>query len=998
MAATRPLVPVLALAALAPFARAQGAPQKPEFPYSMDFGPCLTSTMTSPSGVSPVTHKALIVKLQNGAAAFDTELLRMSSIWSDGWLDLRGTAYDESHGPMPSQKGREIAAVAIGPGVANGSDLADPRPVPFGPLPKTFGAYEGHWLCGDQVVLGYRLGNSRVLEHYAIENGAGGTFGARTFEFAPSNEVRTIVLLDAPGDGEVGTAAWSGKQQPSDSMVGYAALQWTPGVPSPVEAAVGWEDWQNLPMGGPSSEDYLDQKSGTNASIAFVPSFRRPQTAKKLKEGEVDAAADLLLPRLHDGAAANHDEDQERSIRFEPRSGDARVVVDLQKVVDVSRISVYSRHHGDRAPQHYDLYASDAETAPAVDAADPAAAGWTEIAEVQSTRLGRGGKHGTSVSKKGGLGRYRHLLFVVHSSGALFSEVDVFADSFRAPCDQKEREAESAAVALFADPKAQLMLRTDGRRILLDVAPSERKIACKVLYGSGGMKQFEAHAAHAARGAAPLDLSALLQKGDRARWGEPIVTKGQRGSDDEAYAVDTIEIPFQNRFGANMRVCAFDFFRDGRAAITTWNGDVWIVAGLDDTLQNVQWRRFATGLYDPLGLRIVDDVVYVHGRDGITRLHDKNGDGEADFYECFNHDECVTNAFHEFAFDLQTDPEGNFYTSKGAPVNPGGRGFMTIAPHHGTIMKITSDGSSLEVVASGLRAPNGIGVSPDGKVITSGDNEGTFMPRCRLNWIEKPGFYAGVRDTAQRRDIPDEPDRPLCYLPMDVDNSSGGQVWVTSNAWGPFEGRLLHLSYGTSGVYLVCKEDRSDSIQGGVVRFPLSLSSSAMRARFHPTDGQLYLAGFQGWQTTAAKLAGFHRVRYTKKPIAMAVGLRTCEQGIYLTFQEPLDEETASDKDSYGVEIWNYLYSPNYGSPELSILHPERKIEQGKQNRDALAVTAVSLSPDRRTVFLAVTGMQPAMQMKVLYNVDAADGTAVKGELHGSIHVLGGDPGFPSTR
>ena len=38
------------------------------------------------------------------------------------------------------------------------------------------------------------------------------------------------------------------------------------------------------------------------------------------------------------------------------------------------------------------------------------------------------------------------------------------------------------------------------------------------------------------------------------------------------------------------------------------------------------------------------------------------------------------------------------------------------------------------------------------------------------------------------------------------------------------------------------------------------------------------------------------------------------------------------------------------------------------------------------------------MQMKVLYNVDAADGTAVKGELHGSIHVLGGDPGFPSTR
>ena len=34
------------------------------------------------------------------------------------------------------------------------------------------------------------------------------------------------------------------------------------------------------------------------------------------------------------------------------------------------------------------------------------------------------------------------------------------------------------------------------------------------------------------------------------------------------------------------------------------------VSGVDDKLENLKWKRFATGLYQPLGLRIVDDKVY----------------------------------------------------------------------------------------------------------------------------------------------------------------------------------------------------------------------------------------------------------------------------------------------------------------------------------------------------------------------------------------------------
>ena len=43
-----------------------------------------------------------------------------------------------------------------------------------------------------------------------------------------------------------------------------------------------------------------------------------------------------------------------------------------------------------------------------------------------------------------------------------------------------------------------------------------------------------------------------------------------------------------------------------------------------------------------------------------------NDDGETDFYENFNNDAQVTEHFHEFAMDLQTDKQGNFYYMKGA--------------------------------------------------------------------------------------------------------------------------------------------------------------------------------------------------------------------------------------------------------------------------------------------------------------------------------------------
>ena len=130
------------------------------------------------------------------------------------------------------------------------------------------------------------------------------------------------------------------------------------------------------------------------------------------------------------------------------------------------------------------------------------------------------------------------------------------------------------------------------------------------------------------------DLSRLLEPGP-ARWFPELKTVGQRGLDTDVLAVDTLTVPYDNPWKALMFFAGVDFTPDGAAYVCTIHGDVWRVTGIDDKLRELRWKRFATGLFQPLGLKVRDGQVFVLGRDQITRLHDLNGDGEADFYENF---------------------------------------------------------------------------------------------------------------------------------------------------------------------------------------------------------------------------------------------------------------------------------------------------------------------------------------------------------------------------
>ena len=540
-------------------------------------------------------------------------------------------------------------------------------------------------------------------------------------------------------------------------------------------------------------------------------------------------------------------------------------------------------------------------------------------------------------------------------------------------------------VALSGAPKGAKLELADGSRVLLRIPAGA---------GAGAFKLAIARTDAAGAG----KVAALAQgaprfndtaKAGKAHWPEAVVTNGvlaASSTPDGAYVQDVLTPPVPNPWNRRVRFGGMDFFADGkRAALSTWDGDVWIVSGIDDKLEKLTWKRFASGGFETLGLKIVDDVIYTSGRDQITRYRDLDGDGSADVYETFNDDLTSSPGFHEFTFDLHTDKEGNFYMAKAGPVKGGGRGFGggggngEISEHAGCLMKVDKYGHKLEVVATGLRAPTGIGVGPNGE-ITTGDNEGTWVPMCPINWVKPGGFY-GVEDLSHGRDVKTF-SQPLCWMAKSWDNSGGGQAWVTSTKWGPFSGELLHCSYGQSSIYLVLKEFIGDQPQGGIVKIPVKLTSSAMRPRFNPVDGQLYNAGLRGWQSNAAKEGGFDRIRYTGKSVVSIAKLNVTKAGVALTFTQPLDKTAAEDVQNYSGERWNYLRTSNYGSPEFSVENPEKK------GHDKLDITAAKLSADGKTVTLAITALKPVNQQLLKFQLKTAGGVEFKQDVLHTINVI----------
>lgn len=474
---------------------------------------------------------------------------------------------------------------------------------------------------------------------------------------------------------------------------------------------------------------------------------------------------------------------------------------------------------------------------------------------------------------------------------------------------------------------------------------------------------------------ADRDLTALTNGGP-PRWLQKLIAQAALGDDNGPFAVDVLTAPESNPWLAQTRFTGLDFFADGRIAVCSWDGDVWLVTpppSNSDTLM-LQWQRIASGLFQPLGLKVINKKIHVTCRDQLAVLHDLNGDGEIDFYQCLNNDHQVTEHFHEFAMGLQTDAAGHFYYAKS-----GCHGKAAVVPHHGTLLRVTKDGSRTDILANGFRAANGVCLNPDGSFVVT-DQEGFWNPKNRINWVTvpkngKPNFYGnmlGYHDVTDSSDAAMVP--PLCWITNAFDRSPAELLWVESDRWRPLKGSLLNLSYGYGKVFLVPHENVRGTMQGGMIELPLpTFPTGVMRGRFHPADGQLYLCGMFAWAGNATHPGGLYRLRATGQPVHLPTQLHATKSGLKLTFTEPLDPASLDIKN-VSIKTWSLKRTANYGSKHYD-----------EQTR---TVRAVTLSSDAKTLMLDIADLSPTWCMEIRYTLRSVTGTPIVGTIHNTIHEL----------
>lgn len=457
------------------------------------------------------------------------------------------------------------------------------------------------------------------------------------------------------------------------------------------------------------------------------------------------------------------------------------------------------------------------------------------------------------------------------------------------------------------------------------------------------------------------------------RWPQSVITKAKLSPNDESFVLDDIPLPLQNPWERNVRLADIGFFRDGRAAAVTFDGDVWIISGLRGDLNEVRWRRFASGLHEPLSMCIRDDQVFVFDRNGIWRLRDTNGNGEADVHELFSNVFAQTAETREYANSMKLAPDGSFVIAKG------GQQGSTLGKDNGSVLRVSPDGKTAAVIGWGLRQ-SFLGVHPKTGLVTASDQQGHYVPATPLHIIRDRQYYGFLTGLQLKEKYPAPITEPLTWIPHSVNASAVTQVWLSGARLGPLNDALICIGYNRPQLFLARLNSRATRMQAAVMNLTRHLDFAPLNGAVNPADGQLYVTGFQIWGTTAKRISGLARVRYTGAPSTLPREVIPMDKGVLVRFDVPLDARKAADPANFSVERWNYRRTANYGSPHFKL--------DGSAGQDWMTPSSAYLSRDGKSVFIGIPDMKPVMQMRIAWALATRAGTNFEENAYFTPHEL----------
>ncbi len=457
--------------------------------------------------------------------------------------------------------------------------------------------------------------------------------------------------------------------------------------------------------------------------------------------------------------------------------------------------------------------------------------------------------------------------------------------------------------------------------------------------------------------------------------------------EDDYYKIITIPTPE----GILLEVGGVATLPDGRIALSTRRGDVWIVENPNmENGSSPQFKLFASGLHEALGLAYHDGFLYAAQRGELTKLIDRNGDDKADVYETV-YSWPLSGHYHEYSFGPKIAPDGSFFVTGNVAFGDEEwwRGESRV-PWRGWTMKIHPDGS-MEPWATGMRSPCGLGMI-DGELFYD-DNQGDWQGSGGIFHLTKGSFTghpAGLRWTGQpnspvkltteqlyakvdqrqvkregqyvkpeniqdeknpafffqlKKDFP-ETRLPAVWLPHGVLGISNAEIIRddTKGKFGPFAGQVFVGDQGQSKVVRVVMEKVKGEYQGVAFEFRSGFQSGVLRMNWGH-DGSMFTGlTNRGWGSAGTAASGLQRLVWTGKiPMEMKT-VKVMPDGFEIEFTQAVDPKTAEDLVSYNGRSYIYKYHPVYGSPTT--------------NEEKLNIKGVKVSADGMKVRVVVDNLK----------------------------------------
>ena len=400
--------------------------------------------------------------------------------------------------------------------------------------------------------------------------------------------------------------------------------------------------------------------------------------------------------------------------------------------------------------------------------------------------------------------------------------------------------------------------------------------------------------------------------------------------------------------GFEPRVTGMDFLSGGRLAVSTWRpNEVYILSGWDGPPARMTARKAVTGFKEVMGLCVVKDTIFVADQDAVYALSDKNGDGLPETRTLVGSIP-FSGSFHEWSFGLVCR-EGKFLTALSLAATPTGKtAIPQKAPLRGSVISMTRNGK-VETIATGLRAPDGIGQGPDGEIFAT-DNQGSWLPASKFIHVVQGRNY-GHRATPPVASDSAFPSLPAVWLPYGTVTRSPTQpVYIQA---GQYAGQFFYGDIAFGVVRRINLEKVAGEYQGCVLRFSGGFEAGIHRLLASP-DGSLLLGGLGngdaqnwGWRE---KTFGLQRLKPNGKTVFEILTVHARRGGFEVEFSTAPGPE-GSSSGHYAGKQWWYEPTSAYGGPAKDITEA--------------SIRSAHVSLDGRRIFLEMPDLRPQQVVQV---------------------------------